>query len=75
MKNRIVTMVCLIAVTSLSVSKVHSAEFVTDTGGAAYEDTYSACCISPAVVFAAALLAAIIAVGLHNSGNGHGHAH
>ena len=41
-------------------------EYCTDTGGCAYEDTYSACCIAPAVIFALALLAAIIAVGVHN---------
>lgn len=74
MKNykKLITIICLGLMVSSSPTQGNAATYMTDTGGAAYEDAYQACCIAPAVVFAVALLAAIIIVGVHNR---HGHSH
>ncbi len=74
MKNyrKLITIICLTAMASTSPSQANAELFMTDTGGCAYEDAYTACCVAPAVVFAVALLAAIIIVGATNR---HGHSH
>jgi hypothetical protein len=74
MKNykKLITMICLGLMATTAPSEGNAVTYMTDTGGCAYEDSYQACCIAPAVVFALALLAAIIIVGVHNR---HGHSH
>lgn len=70
--RKFITIACLGLMVSSSPTQGEAATYMTDTGGCAYEDAYQACCIAPAVVFAVALLAAIIIVGVHNR---HGHSH
>ena len=70
--KKFISVLCLVLMASTAPTKTEAVTYMTDTGGCAYEDAYQACCVAPAVVFAVALLAAIIVVGLHNR---HGHNH
>lgn len=74
MKNykKLITILCLSLMATSAPAQGNATTYMTDLGGCAYEDSYQACCIAPAVVFAVALLAAIIIVGVHNR---HGHSH
>lgn len=74
MKNykKIITVICLAVMTSSAPTQGNAAQYITDTGGYAYEDAYQACCVAPAVVFAVALLAAIVVVAVQNK-SGHSH--
>ncbi len=54
----------------LSNGSTEAIEYCTDTGGCAYEEAYESCCIAPAIAFALIAIAGIIAVGVHNRGDG-----
>ncbi len=64
----------LLAMVSTSGQGAFAREYYTDAGGCAYEEAYQSCCYAPAIAFAIAAIAAVIAVGVHNRGkNGHAH--
>lgn len=76
MKKSILTLL-LASVATLPFNQLSAYEYVTDTGGNGYDDCCRSICIVPAIGFAAAIVAGIIAVGVHNrSHSGHSsHSH
>ena len=66
MLKKTVAALCLLAIVCTSPARVDAREYCTDTGGGGYSQARDVCCMAPAVVFALALIGAIIAVGVHN---------
>lgn len=73
-----IAVLTLVALFFTSTPKLSAEEQFVDAGGKAYESSYQASRVAPAIALALAVIAGAIAVGVQNrshSHHGHNHSH